>query len=126
MVVMASVTRVGDLGAYLREQRQHARLTLRQLSAMAGVSNPYLSQVERGLRKPSAEVLQQIARALRISAEAVYVRAGILDGESAVGVESAVLADAQLTDRQKRVLLDLYRTFLADSGESGPGEGSPS
>ncbi|MFN8075470.1 MAG: helix-turn-helix transcriptional regulator [Kineosporiaceae bacterium] len=109
------MTGVGDLGSYLREQRQHARLTLRQLSALAGVSNPYLSQVERGLRKPSAEVLQQIAKALRISAGAVYVRAGILDPDADSGVEAAVLADPRLSDRHKRVLLDLYRTFLADA-----------
>ncbi|HEX2807468.1 MAG TPA: helix-turn-helix transcriptional regulator, partial [Kineosporiaceae bacterium] len=88
---MASISdKVGDVGGYLREQREHARLSVRQLATLAGVSNPYLSQVERGLRKPSAEVLQQIARGLRISAEALYVRAGILDEEGRVDVEAAV------------------------------------
>jgi len=106
---------VGSLGDYLREQRVAAQLSLRQLADQAGVSNPYLSQIERGLRKPSAEVLQQIAKALRISAEQVYVRAGILDSESERGgsVEAAVLADTHLTERQKRSLLDVYASFLA-------------
>ncbi|HET9658462.1 MAG TPA: helix-turn-helix domain-containing protein [Kineosporiaceae bacterium] len=114
---MASISdRVGDLGGYLREQREHARLSLRQLAQLAGVSNPYLSQVERGLRKPSAEVLQQIARGLRISAEALYVRAGILESEQQrPDVEAAVHADPDLTDRQKRVLLDIYHAFRAEN-----------
>jgi len=106
---------VGSLGDYLREQRVAAQLSLRQLADQAGVSNPYLSQIERGLRKPSAEVLQQIAKALRISAEQVYVRAGILDPDEGRGgsVELAVLADTRLTERQKRSLLDVYASFLA-------------
>jgi transcriptional regulator with XRE-family HTH domain len=106
---------VGSLGDYLREQRVAAQLSLRQLADQAGVSNPYLSQIERGLRKPSAEVLQQIAKALRISAEQVYVRAGILDPgeERGSSVEAAVLADTRLTERQKRSLLDVYASFLA-------------
>lgn len=106
---------VESLGEYLREQRVAAQLSLRQLADQAGVSNPYLSQIERGLRKPSAEVLQQIAKALRISAEQVYVRAGILDPDEARGssVELAVLADSRLTERQKRSLLDVYASFLA-------------
>lgn len=110
--------KVTDLGDYLREQRQSAKLSLRQLAEVAGVSNPYLSQVERGLRKPSAEVLQQIAHGLRISAEALYVRAGILEerGEHADGhVEASVLADPHLTDRQRRVLLDIYATFRSEN-----------
>src|SRR4051794_39028115 len=86
---------------------------------MAGVSNPYLSQIERGLRKPSAEVLQQLAKGLRISAEALYVRAGILDGEQGFDVHIAVHADPQLSERQKRVLLDLYTAFL-EEGERSP------
>ncbi|HEY0889060.1 MAG TPA: helix-turn-helix transcriptional regulator [Nocardioides sp.] len=113
-------TTVGALGEYLKEQRVSAQLSLRQLADQAGVSNPYLSQIERGLRKPSAEVLQQIARALRISAEQLYVRAGILrPEEGAVGsVELAVLGDPQLTERQKQSLLDVYASFLALNNRS--------
>jgi transcriptional regulator with XRE-family HTH domain len=102
---------VGDIGAYIRAQREHAKVSLRQLARTAGVSNPYLSQIERGLRTPSAEILQQIARALRISAEALYVRAGILDQRPAGAVTDAVLADPHLTERQKQVLLDVYQSF---------------
>jgi transcriptional regulator with XRE-family HTH domain len=102
---------VGDIGAYIRAQREHAKVSLRQLARTAGVSNPYLSQIERGLRTPSAEILQQIARALRISAEALYVRAGILDQRPAGAVTDAVLADPHLTERQKQVLLDIYQSF---------------
>jgi transcriptional regulator with XRE-family HTH domain len=108
-------TAVESLGDYLREQRVSARLSLRQLAEQAGVSNPYLSQIERGLRKPSAEVLQQIAKALRISAEQLYIRAGIVspDEGTAGSVELAVLADGWLTERQKQTLLDVYASFLA-------------
>ncbi len=106
---------VESLGDYLKEQRTESRLSLRQLALQAGVSNPYLSQIERGLRKPSAEVLQQIARALRISAEQLYVRAGILSPDDGVGgsVELAVLGDTGLTERQKLSLLDVYSSFIA-------------
>ena len=106
---------VESLGEYLREQRISARLSLRQLAEQAGVSNPYLSQIERGLRRPSAEVLQQIAKALRISAEQLYIRAGIISPEDGVGgsVELAVLNDTGLTERQKQSLLDVYASFLA-------------
>ncbi|GAA3646864.1 hypothetical protein GCM10022237_02900 [Nocardioides ginsengisoli] len=106
---------VGSLGDYLKEQRTSARLSLRQLADQAGVSNPYLSQIERGLRKPSAEVLQQIAKALRISAEQLYIRAGILSPDDGVGgsVELAILGDTGLTERQKQSLLDVYASFLA-------------
>jgi transcriptional regulator with XRE-family HTH domain len=104
---------VGNLGDYLREQRVSAQLSLRQLAEQTGVSNPYLSQIERGLRRPSAEVLQQLAKALRISAETLYVRAGILDPDEGGlrSVELAVLADPGLTERQKQSLLDVYRSF---------------
>lgn len=112
-----------DLGGYLREQREHARLSVRQLANLAGVSNPYLSQVERGLRKPSAEVLQQIAHGLRISAEALYVRAGILDSEGRPDVEAAVNADPELNDRQRRVLLDIYASFRAENRRATEPEG---
>jgi transcriptional regulator with XRE-family HTH domain len=111
---------VHDLGGYLREQRQAAQLSLRQLSEVAGVSNPYLSQIERGLKKPSAEILQQLARGLRISAESLYVRAGILEEQAehgdapVVDVRAAVLADRRLTDRQRSVLLDVYESFVGD------------
>jgi transcriptional regulator with XRE-family HTH domain len=116
MGAVASISdRVGDVGGYLREQREHARLSVRQLATLAGVSNPYLSQVERGLRKPSAEVLQQIARGLRISAEALYVRAGILDQVGRPDVEAAVNADPELNERQRRVLLDIYASFRAEN-----------
>lgn len=106
---------VESLGDYLREQRVAAHLTLRQLAEQAGVSNPYLSQIERGLRRPSAEVLQQIAKALRISAEQLYVRAGIVSPEDGASgsVELAILGDTALTERQKQSLLDVYASFLA-------------
>ena len=105
--------RAQTLGDYLRDQRRGARLSLRQLADQAGVSNPYLSQIERGLRRPSADVLQQIAKALRISAETLYVRAGILDADESGhrSVQMAVLNDPQLTERQRHVLLDIYQSF---------------
>jgi transcriptional regulator with XRE-family HTH domain len=112
---------VGSVGEYLAEQRRQAQLSLRQLSDLAGVSNPYLSQIERGLRKPSADVLQQLAKALRISAETLYVRAGILDpddssdGHRASGVVDAILLDPALNERQKRVLLDVYGSFVREN-----------
>jgi transcriptional regulator with XRE-family HTH domain len=101
-----------NVGDYIREQRHAAQVSLRQLAKAAGVSNPYLSQIERGLRKPSAEILQQIAKGLRISAEQLYVQAGILDAR--VGddtVTGAILGDAGLTERQKQVLLEIYESF---------------
>jgi transcriptional regulator with XRE-family HTH domain len=109
---------VESLGDYLREQRTSAQLSLRQLAEQTGVSNPYLSQIERGLRRPSAEVLQQLAKALRISAETLYVRAGILDPDEAGvrSVELAILADPGLTERQKQSLLDVYQSFRAANG----------
>jgi len=111
---------VHDLGQYLREQRQTAQLSLRQLSEVAGISNPYISQIERGLKKPSAEILQALAKALRISAESLYVRAGILDERTDLGerpaaeVTDAILADPKLNDRQRAVLLDVYESFVAE------------
>jgi transcriptional regulator with XRE-family HTH domain len=108
---------VEGLGDFLRDQRRGAQLTLRQLADLAGVSNPYLSQIERGLRKPSAEVLQALAKALRISAETMYVRAGFLDpdDDGARSVELAVVADPGLTERQRRVLLDIYASFRREN-----------
>lgn len=121
---------MGGLGEYIRQQRRTAEYSLRQLADLAGVSNPYLSQIERGLRRPSAEILQQIAKALRISAETLYVQAGILDDvEGDREVEAAVLADRGLTERQKRVLLDIYRSFRRENrpagGEPGTGPAHP-
>jgi transcriptional regulator with XRE-family HTH domain len=123
---------VGSIGEYIRQQRERANISLRQLASAAGVSNPYLSQIERGLRRPSAEILQQIAKGLRISAEALYVQAGILeDRYSESGVRTAVLADPGLTERQKQVLLEIYESFRKETaeeaeeaeseGEAGPG-----
>ncbi|MFI0741972.1 helix-turn-helix domain-containing protein [Streptomyces sp. NPDC021100] len=124
---MASLN-VGNLGAYLREQRRSAQLTLRQLADAAGVSNPYLSQIERGLRKPSAEILQQLAKALRISAETLYVQAGILDerAREEAEVRSAILADPSITERQKQVLLDIYDSFRRENGPKEDDDGKPS
>ena len=105
--------RMRELGGFIRDQRRTARLSLRKLSELAGISNPYLSQIERGLRKPSAEILQAIAKALRISAETLYVRAGILeerDGEHDLVAE--ILRTPTLNERQKQVLIDVYRSFL--------------
>ena len=106
---------VESLGSYLREQRVAAELSLRQLAEQAGVSNPYLSQIERGLRRPSAEVLQALAKALRISAEQVYVQAAILspDDDQVRSVELAVLGDPLLSERQKQALLEVYEAFRA-------------
>jgi transcriptional regulator with XRE-family HTH domain len=107
--------KVPSLGDYIREQRESAQVSLRQLARTAGVSNPYLSQIERGLKKPSAEILQQIAKGLRISAETLYVRAGILDDHHGPGdVVAAVLADPSLGDRHKQVLLDIYQSLRAE------------
>ena len=119
---------VPDLGGYLREQRQHARLSLRQLSDVAGISNPYLSQIERGLKKPSAEILQSLAKGLRISAESLYVRAGLLEehltgGSPSADVRAAVLSDAALTDRQRAVLLDVYESFVGIPGPAKSANG---
>src|SRR5690242_21487056 len=106
---------VNSIGEYIREQREQAKISMRQLAQSAGVSNPYLSQIERGLRKPSAEILQQIAKGLRISAEALYVKAGILEERPASVVTDAVLSDASLTERQKQVLLDIYQSFRREN-----------
>jgi transcriptional regulator with XRE-family HTH domain len=103
-----------DLGGFIREQRANARLSLRRLSELAGISNPYLSQIERGLRHPSAEILQQIAHGLRISAETLYVRAGILDERPPAGDLAVAILDAPtLSDEQKQTLLHIYRSFVA-------------
>ncbi len=121
-----------DLGAFIREQRASARLSLRRLSELAGISNPYLSQIERGLRKPSAEILQQIAKALRISAETLYVQAGILDPpDDSPDLTQHILADRHLSEEQKQALVRIYLSFRAerenDDGALGeaPGAADP-
>jgi transcriptional regulator with XRE-family HTH domain len=112
---MANQT-VKSIGDYIREQREQARISMRQLAQQAGVSNPYLSQIERGLRKPSADILQQIAKGLRISAEALYVQAGILEDRPAdSGVRSALMADPELSERQKQVLIEIYESFRKEN-----------
>lgn len=114
-----SLTAMHELGGYLREQRESAQLSVRQLSAVTGISNPYLSQIERGLRRPSAEILHALARGLRISAESLYVRAGLLDPPSrevsacSGDVRAALSSDPCLTDRQRRIMLDLYDSFVS-------------
>jgi transcriptional regulator with XRE-family HTH domain len=102
-----------DLGEFIRDQRNQARLSLRRLSDMAGISNPYLSQIERGLRKPSAEILQQIAKALRISAETLYIQAGILEErETGHDLVGEVLRDPAMTEEQKQTLIRIYTSFV--------------
>ena len=105
-----------DIGSFIRTQREAAEVSVRQLAERAGVSNPYLSQIERGLRKPSAEVLSQIAKALRMSAEVMYVRAGILEPAQAGHVRDAIVGDTAINERQKRVLLDIYTSFCQQNG----------
>jgi transcriptional regulator with XRE-family HTH domain len=104
-------TAAQDIGSFIRTQREAAQVSVRQLAEKAGVSNPYLSQIERGLRKPSADVLQQIAKALRVSAEVLYVRAGILESSETSEVRDAIITDTAITERQKQVLLDIYTSF---------------
>jgi len=117
-------TAAADIGSFIRSQREAAQVSMRQLADKAGVSNPYLSQIERGLRKPSADVLNQIAKALRVSAEVLYIRAGILEPTEKSEVRDAVIADAVITERQKQVLLDIYTSFVqqneADGEETPP------
>ncbi len=111
-----SPVNVSAIGAYIREQREQAKISLRQLAQSAGISNPYLSQIERGLRRPSADILQQIAKGLRISAEALYVQAGFLEdrGPGSV-VRDAVLTDPELTERQKQMLIEVYESFRKET-----------
>jgi len=116
-------SRLHDLGEFIRDQRRTARLSLRKLSELAGISNPYLSQIERGLRKPSAEILQAIARALQISSETLYVRAGFLEerdtDEDLVG---EILRDRTISEGQKQALVEIYRSFQREQTEE---DGSP-
>lgn len=118
--------RWGDLGSFIRDQRRTTHLSLRKLAELAGVSNPYLSQIERGLRKPSADILQQIAKALSISAESLYVRAGILeerDGD--VDVVGEIRRDSSLSADQRQALIRIYRSFRAEAGDPLPGTNDP-
>ena len=109
-----------DIGSFIRAQREAAQVSVRQLAEKAGVSNPYLSQIERGLRKPSAEVLNQIAKALRVSAEVLYVRAGMLEPSEASDVRDAVIADTAINERQKQALLEIYTSFVEQNAGAAP------
>ena len=115
---MLTMKQIGDLGGYIRQQRERSAMSLRKLAETAGISNPYLSQIERGLRRPSAEILKSLARALSISAETLYERAGLLD---AVGlrrdVPEAIGADETLTKTQKIALLEVYNSFISQDNE---------
>ncbi|WP_019932524.1 helix-turn-helix domain-containing protein [Nocardia sp. BMG111209] len=114
-----------DIGGFIRAQREAAQVSLRQLAQLAGVSNPYLSQIERGLRNPSAEVLAQIAKGLRVSSEVLYMRAGFLEQRSHGPVRDALLTDTAITERQKQVLLDIYESFRRENSGGGAASGSP-
>lgn len=120
--ISSAIPSGADVGEFIKEQRQGAKLSLRRLAEEAGVSNPYLSQIERGLRKPSAEILQQLAKALRISAEQLYVQAGLLeDRGTSQAVEAAIVSDDTISERQKRVLLDIYASFHAENEATAAG-----
>jgi transcriptional regulator with XRE-family HTH domain len=120
-VSTVAVDVASDIGSFIRTQRENAQVSVRQLAERAGVSNPYLSQVERGLRKPSADVLSQIAKALRVSAEVLYVQAGILEPSDKSQVRDAIVTDTAITERQKQILLDIYASFTQQN-ESVPEE----
>ena len=115
--------RLADVGEFIKLQRETARMSVRRLAELAGVSNPYLSQIERGLRKPSADILQQIAKALQISAETLYVRAGFLSDEPSTGndVRDAIARDPRLTPEQRHALLNVYESFVASTSATGSG-----
>lgn len=116
-----------DVGDFIREQRRLAQLSVRKLSELAGVSNPYLSQIERGLRHPSAEILRDIAKALRISAETLYLRAGILEAreEDDDDLSLQILRTTTLTEPQKEALLRVYESFRAENRAERTGSGDP-
>lgn len=113
-----------DLGAYIHAQRRQAKLSLRKLANLAQVSDPYLSQIERGLKRPSAQILQQIARGLEVSAESLYVRAGILDEDRDSNLIATIRAQSELTVEQKQVLIRIYRSFLVENEEATFAEAS--
>lgn len=111
----------GSIGEFIREQREAAQVSVRQLAKLTGVSNPYLSQVERGLRRPSADILQQIARGLQISAEQLYARAGLLESQhDGADVTAAIFADPELSERHKHVLVEIYQSFRRESAGPSP------
>src|SRR3954470_18263438 len=114
-----------DIGGFIRDLRHNARISLRELADRAGVSNPYLSQIERGLRKPSAEVLGQIASALRVSTPLMYLRAGLLHEKDGQGVLAAIAADADLTMAQKQSLTQIYETFRRENARTAPDDTAP-
>jgi transcriptional regulator with XRE-family HTH domain len=118
-------TAAQDIGGFIRSQRELAQVSVRQLAEKAGVSNPYLSQIERGLRKPSAEVLNQIAKALRVSADVLYVRAGLLEPSEPSEVRDAIVMDTAITERQKQVLLDIYTSFREQNEALDEQDGEP-
>ncbi|MFJ2030575.1 helix-turn-helix domain-containing protein [Streptosporangium sp. NPDC087985] len=116
-----ALPKVGSIGEYIREQRTQAKISLRQLASAAGVSNPYLSQIERGLRKPSAEILNQIAKGLHISSQALYVQAGLIEErEPDSDVLTAIRTDHLLTERQRQVLIDIYESFRKENQNGTP------
>src|SRR5437773_2538782 len=112
--------KIHELGQFIRNQRKGARLSLKSVSAVAGVSIPYLSQIERGLRKPSADILQAIAKGLRISAETLYVQAGILEDRPVADVAAAIMADAAINERQKHALVQIYQAFRDEAKRDAP------
>ncbi|OBG71131.1 XRE family transcriptional regulator [Mycobacterium sp. E2462] len=121
-VSSAASDMASDIGSFIRSQRELAQVSVRQLAEKSGVSNPYLSQVERGLRKPSADVLNQIAKALRVSAEVLYVQAGILEPSDKSQVRDAIITDTSITERQKQILLDIYASFAHENESSSTEE----
>ena len=112
-IIVKSPT-VPDLGAFIKEQRTRSAMSVRKLADQAGISNPYLSQIERGLRKPSAEILKSLARALEIRTESLYERAGLLDDVEHPGVEAAIESDPTLTKNQQQALTEIYRSFVGN------------
>jgi len=120
MLLPSEALKIRRLGQFIRNQRKGARLSLKAVSAVAGVSIPYLSQIERGLRKPSADILQAIAKGLRISAETLYVQAGILEDRPVPDVAAAIMADSAINERQKQALVQIYQAFREEAGRDAP------
>lgn len=116
---------VREVGSFIRSQRTNAKMSLRQFSSLVGVSLPYLSQIERGLRRPGADILQAIAKGLRISAETLYVKAGILEDRPAQDVTGAILADQSITERQRQALVQIYEAFRQESAAEAAAAAAP-